>query len=224
MQRLLDFGFGTAAKAGTRRGGTRTLLGALSVALVLSIAAASGAWSYDNARSNSDGSEERDRMHTGWWLAGRLSDPVQIPTTGTATYNGHMVGTVKNSSTGAEYIAASGFQYVANFGNPAASTMTVSSFDGVSYGGTVPFDRTRNTNAYVSNSEILAAIDGIIPRTGGAALSGATMEIGGMFFKGKTDPVKDVAGGFGVRANPVTTSAGTNHNYIAAGVWAGSKP
>ena len=182
-----------------------------------------GAWSFDNARTNLDGSEERDRMHVGWWLAGRLTDPVQIPTTGSAAYNGHMVGTVKNSATGAEYIAASGFQYNANFGNPAASTMSVNSFDGVSYGGTLPFDRNRNTNAYIANPSIPAAIEGTIPRTGGAALTSATMEVGGMFFKGVTDPVKDVAGGFSVRANPVTSQTSTQHNYIAAGAWAGSR-
>ena len=175
-----------------------------------------GAWSMDNARTNADGSEERDRMHLGWWVAGRLSDPAQIPAVGTATYNGHMIGTVRNSSIGAEYTNAAAFQYSANFGNPNASTMTVTNFDGVNYGGTVGFNRAANTAGQSS-------IAGQIPRTGGTALTGATMNVNGAFFQGRTDPVRDVAGGFTVRANPVTAAAGTNHNYIASGIFAGSR-
>jgi hypothetical protein len=134
-----------------------------------------------------------------------------------------MLGSVKNSSTGAEYVAAAPFQYNANFGNPNASTMTVTGFDGVNYAGSVGFDRNRNTVANILNFNNPATIEGTIPRTGGAPLTSATMEVGGVFMKGRTDPVKDVAGGFSVRANPVSTPAGTNHNYIASGIWAGSR-
>ena len=155
-------------------------------------------------------------MHVGWWAAGRMADVAQIPTVGSATYNGHMVGSVKNSSTAAEYITAAPFQYSANFGNPSASTMTVTNFDGVNYGGTVGFNSAANTPGNT-------AISGQIPRTGGAALTGATMDVGGGFFQGRSDPVKDVTGGFTVRANPVATTAGTNHNYIASGIFAGSR-
>jgi FecR protein len=175
-----------------------------------------GAWSMDNARTNTDGSEERDRMHIGWWVAGRMSDPAQIPAVGTATYNGQMIGTIRNSAIGAEYTSAAPFQYSANFGNPNASTMNVTNLDGVNYGGTVGFNRAANTAGQSS-------IAGQIPRTGGTALTSATMNVNGAFFQGPTDPVRDVAGGFTVRANPVVTAAGTNHNYIASGIFAGSR-
>ena len=175
-----------------------------------------GAWSIQTNRDNGDGSVERDRMHLGWWFAGRLSDPAQVPTTGTATYNGQLIGSVKNSTTGAEYVSAGKLQYNANFASPSASTMTVTNFDGVNYGGTVGFDRTRNTAAGFNATPGIA---GTIPRTGGAALTGATMDVGGAFYQGRTDPIKDVAGAFAVRANPT----GTNHNYIAGGIFAGSR-
>jgi hypothetical protein len=176
-----------------------------------------GAWSMDNARTNADGSEERDRMHLGWWVAGRMSDPAQIPTVGSATYNGHMIGTIRNSSIGAEYTSAAPFQYSANFGNPNASTMTVTNFDGANFNGTVGFNRVANTPGGTS-------ISGQITGTGGFLLPpGGTMDIRGAFFQGRTDPVKDVAGNFTVRGNPVVIPAGTNHNYIASGIFAGSR-
>ncbi len=170
-----------------------------------------GAWSADNYRLNGDSSEERDRMHIAMWVAGRLSDPAQIPTIGTATYNGHLVGSIKNSTAGTEYLTAAGFQYQANFGNPGVSTMSVTNLDGANFGGTVGFNRPLNQ------------IQGSMTQTGGPPLVGAQMDVKGAFFRGATDPVKDVAGNWTLKANPVSTPAGLNHNLVGAGIFAGSR-
>jgi hypothetical protein len=167
-----------------------------------------GAWSADNYRLNSDMSEERDRAHLMLWVAGRKSNPVDIPLVGTATYNGYMAGAIKNSAS--EYLAGSNFSYSANFGSPAASTMSVTDLDGVTYAGTLPFVRATNTiSGSISGTNI-----GVGPLTGSA-----TMDLNGAFFKGKTDPIKDVAGRFHITGNP----SGPNFNYIGAGIFAGSR-
>ena len=171
-----------------------------------------GAWSADNRRTNADMTEERDRAHLMLWVAGRKSNPVDIPLVGTATYNGYMAGTIRNIAAGNEYLAGSNFSYSANFGAPAASSMSVTNLDGVSYSGNLPFVRATNT--------IAGSIAGtnVNPYTGPLTGS-ATMNLEGAFFKGKTDPIKDVAGRFHITGNPV----GMEHKYIGAGIFAGSR-
>jgi hypothetical protein len=167
-----------------------------------------GAWSADNYRLNSDMSEERDRAHIMLWVAGRKSDSVDIPLSGTATYSGHMAGAIKNGAN--EYLSGSNFSYSANFGAPATSSMSVTDLDGVTYAGTLPFVRATNT---ISGS-ITGTNIGVGPLTGSA-----TMNLEGAFFKGKTDPIKDVAGRFHITGNP----SGPNFNYIGGGIFAGSR-
>lgn len=182
-----------------------------------------GAWSVDTARTNADSSEERDRMHMGWWVAGRITDPAQIPTVGSATYNGHIVGSVKNSTVSAEYISAGGFQYNANFANPALSTMTVNGFDSANYSGTVGFNRSANVASSAGPSAISGSLAQVgVANTGSGVLSGATMSVNGAFYRGISDPAKDVAGNFQVKGLPSISTPG-NYNYVAGGIWAGSR-
>jgi hypothetical protein len=153
-------------------------------------------------------SEERDRAHIMLWVAGRKSNSVDIPLSGTATYSGHMAGAIKNGAN--EYLSGSNFSYSANFGAPATSSMSVTDLDGVTYAGTLPFVRATNT---ISGS-ITGTNIGVGPLTGSA-----TMNLEGAFFKGKTDPIKDVAGRFHITGNP----SGPNFNYIGGGIFAGSR-
>ena len=55
-----------------------------------------GFWSADNYRSNSDLTTETDRTNLMTWVAGRLAAPPEIPVSGTAVYNGFMVGSFKS--------------------------------------------------------------------------------------------------------------------------------
>jgi hypothetical protein len=173
-----------------------------------------GAWSVDTARQNANYSEERDRAHMMLWVAGRKSNSVDIPLTGTATYKGYMVGAFRNGSSG-EYFSGSNFSYTANFGYPSGSSMSVADLDGVTYHGTVPFNRATNS--------IQGSISGYnVGYHGPLHYGSATMALDGAFFQGKTDPIKDVAGRFTVTGNPVYYPAG-NFRYIGGGIFAGSR-
>src|SRR5262249_44348094 len=100
-----------------------------------------------------------------------------------------------------EYVSAGNFQANVNFASGA--TISIPSLDGRAYAGSVT--RTPSQNE----------LTGTLTGTGGA-----NMAINGAFFRGTTDPVKDVAGRFSVTASPV----GSNFNYIGAGIFAGSRP
>jgi hypothetical protein len=157
-----------------------------------------GFWSADNYRSNADSTTETDRAHLMTWVAGRLATPAEIPVSGTAVYNGFVVGSFKDVNI--EYVAAGNFQANVNFASGA--TISIPSLDGRAYSGSVA--RTPGQNE----------LTGTLTGTGGA-----NMAINGAFFRGATDPVRDVAGRFSVTANPV----GPNFNYIGAGIFAGSR-
>ena len=157
-----------------------------------------GFWSADNYRSNPDLTTETERAHLMTWVAGRLASPAEIPVIGTAVYNGFVVGAFKNGNN--EYVAAGNFQANVNFASGA--TVSIPSLDGRAYSGSIA--RIPETNQLI----------GTLTDTGGA-----NMAINGAFFRGATDPVKDVAGRFSVTASPV----GASFNYIGAGVFAGSR-
>ena len=164
-----------------------------------------GFWSADNYRSNSDLTTETDRTNLMTWVAGRLAAPPEIPVSGTAVYNGFMVGSFRSfinntSLAGNEYVAAGNFQANVNFASGA--TISIPSLDGRAYSGSV----TRT----VGQNELTGTL---------TSPSGANMAINGAFFRGATDPVKDVAGRFSVTPNP----AGPNFNYVGAGIFAGSR-
>ena len=157
-----------------------------------------GFWSADNYRANADLTTETDRAHLMTWVAGRLASPAEVPLGGTAVYNGFVVGTFKSGSD--EYVAAGNFQANVNFASGA--TLSIPSLDGRAYSGSVM--RTPGLNE----------LTGTLTGTGGA-----NMAINGAFFRGATDPVRDLAGRFSVTANPI----GPGYNYIGAGIFAGSR-
>jgi hypothetical protein len=157
-----------------------------------------GFWSADNYRSNADLTTEVDRAHLMTWVAGRLATPAEVPVSGTAIYNGFVVGSFKNLNN--EYVAAGNFQANVNFASGA--TVSIPSLDGRAYAG--------NITRFPGTNELVGTLTG----TGGA-----NMALNGAFFRGATDPVKDVAGRFSVTGSPI----GPNFNYIGAGIFAGSR-
>jgi hypothetical protein len=127
------------------------------------------------------------------WVAGRLPDAGQVPTTGTATYIGHAVAQIQNGSQ--DYAASGAFQNIVNFGNRTGA-VTVTNLDHASYAGVV----------------VLNASD---PRYfGGYALTndqGRYMVLTGNFFRGSAGPVGEMGGALLI--------AGSN-NYLGAGIFA----
>ncbi|MSP51554.1 MAG: hypothetical protein EXQ91_04060 [Alphaproteobacteria bacterium] len=71
-------------------------------------------WGFFGYSYGQGGNVRREDANLGVFVAGPLPMPSDIPTTGTATFTGHAIGTVSvNSGT---YVAAGGFSNAWNFG------------------------------------------------------------------------------------------------------------
>jgi hypothetical protein len=136
------------------------------------------------------------------WVAGqRPPSASDVPTSGTATYAGHVIVNVRNA--GSEYITGQGFINTVNFG--AASnqlTMAVGTptdtLDGATYAGSLSLNSDRR--------DFSGALTGTLSRT---------MTVNGSFFRGISSPVGEMGGGVAV-----TNTAG---DYLASGIFAGKK-
>ena len=87
-----------------------------------------GYW-FNNARRvpTPDNLLQREAVHIASWVAGEIPDAVDIPTTGTAAYAGHIVGNVKNGAS--YYVSAGRFTQQYNFGTDTGA-FNVTNFDG----------------------------------------------------------------------------------------------
>jgi hypothetical protein len=129
-------------------------------------------------------------------VAGSLPGLVEIPNSGTATYNGHIIGQVVNS--GAAYIAAGGFNNTYNFATRSGIT-NVTGFDTRNYTGGIGAQTFGNPRDFTGT---LTSSDGLISGT-----------VNGSFFKGGSDPVQAMGGNFNVGGA----------NYKASGIFAAQK-
>ena len=118
---------------------------------------------------------ERDRVHISTWVAGVLPDLIEIPTMGSATYNGHIIGNVLSGSS--RYIAAGGFQHTWNFATKAGN-VTINQFDGKNFTGSATSLNGRDLTGSFTNG------------------TGITGSYNGSFFKGGVDPAKALGGSF----------------------------
>jgi hypothetical protein len=150
-----------------------------------------GYWSGDvkysaNSVYNPNG---RDRLNFATYVAGTQSNAVQLPLTGTATYNGDMIGNVRNN--GNSYIAVGGFQNVWNFGSKTGA-LTITNFDGANYTGAAA--QTGSTTAFTGGFS-----------SSGTGRSGA---LSGAFYGAGTPP-----------AGQAGTFTATGTNYTAGGTF-----
>ena len=101
-----------------------------------------GYW-FNNARRvpTPDNLLQREAVHIASWVAGEIPDAVDIPTTGTAAYAGHIVGNVKNGAS--YYVSAGRFTQQYNFGTDTGA-FNVTNFDGASYSGAISASDLRN--------------------------------------------------------------------------------
>lgn len=120
-----------------------------------------------------------NQVHLGTWAAGRILGPGAMPTTGTASYSGHAVGSVVNG--GAQYLAAGDFSmsvdFAARTGNAAISNFDGRNFTSALTGGSMSDDKNQMT--------------GLI--TDGATMTGS---FGASLVEGPNSPVEGVVGGF----------------------------
>ena len=101
-----------------------------------------GYWSADARRNLPEVNPiDREAAHIASWVAGEIPDAIDIPTTGTAAYAGHIVGNVKNGAN--YYVSAGRFTQQYDF---AADTgaFNVTNFDGADYSGAIAASSLRN--------------------------------------------------------------------------------
>jgi hypothetical protein len=93
----------------------------------------------------------RDRLHLGTYVAGNITQTLQMPLTGTATYTGHVVANIQNGPNA--YVAAGTYQNTWSFGssNNGTGVVTISNLDGVTFNGS-SFQVNNGNNAGFTGS------------------------------------------------------------------------
>lgn len=158
-----------------------------------------GWWGGSVTAPNASGGTQTNHLHMGTWVAGPVVSQSAMPTTGSASYSGHAVGTVINGN--ARYLAAGSFNANFSFASRSGS-MNISNFDGLNMSGAISSTNGRDYGA-------------TLDVTGKTDLAGRAQ---GSFFSGGGDPVRETGGQFTVSSKP-----GTNGNYAAIGVFVGKK-
>lgn len=151
-----------------------------------------GLWDSQFSRPgpNNSSIEEKAQM---FWVAGRFLNAGDVPTRGTATYDGHAIAAIRNGSQ--NYVSAGTFQNVVNFGTRTGA-VSVNGLDSTNYSGRMVF--------------------GPDPRFFSGTLSGVnnqsrSMVLSGSFFAGTTSPVGEMGG---------TLQLG-GPSYLGNGIFAG---
>jgi hypothetical protein len=161
-------------------------------------------WGFWSAQSNRPPvtADFRDNGNLMLWVAGQLpSSSAAVPTTGIATYVGHVVANILNA--GNQYVDAGNFKNVVNFAT-GVGAVTVGGpgigpgIDGSIYAGTINFLADRRN------------FSGILPGT----VAGRNMDMTGSFFKGTAGAVGEMGG----RVN-ITGPGG----YVGSGVFVGKQ-
>jgi hypothetical protein len=156
-----------------------------------------GFWSNDSQRIAASGANVADRGNLMTWVAGRQTTSAEVPTTGSATYDGHVVASIRNGTN--EYVAAGSLTNTVNFGTHSGS-VTVTGLDGTNYAGTIQI----NPNERRLISAGLASTDN----------SSRTLGLAGQFFRGASSPVGEMGG-------TALISGSNGSNYIGSGIFAG---
>lgn len=151
-----------------------------------------GFWSNDSQRT-SGGTNYADRGNLMTWVAGRAITSAEVPTTGTATYDGHVIASIKNGNN--EYVAAGNLTNSVNFGTRTGN-VTVTNLDSTNYAGVV--------QAQAGSANMFAG--GLTGDTGGRSLI-----LSGQYFRGVSSPVGEMGG----------TAILSGSNYIGSGIFAG---
>lgn len=144
----------------------------------------------------------RERFHIGTWVAGDLPTELEVPTTGNALFDGHIIGNVYNNIGGAdaEYIAVGNFEASWDF-NSRTGDFAALDFDNTNFTGGL----IASKGGSAVNFETTTLATGTGP--GATPLS---LDIDGSFFKGPTSNAQYMGG------QGVIVDTGTNGmNYRA---------
>lgn len=158
-----------------------------------------GWWGGVVTAQSRDGATQTNHLHMGNWVAGPVVSTADMPTTGSASYAGHAVGTVVNNT--ARYTAAGNFSAQFDFASRKGN-MTIGNFDGMTMSGAIA---SQNGRDYGANLDV----------TGRSGLAGRAQ---GSFFSGAGDPVRETGGQFTVAGTP-----GSQSSYGVNGIFVGKK-
>jgi hypothetical protein len=92
-----------------------------------------GFWSSNISYGGGYRNGQTDNVNLGSYVVGQLTDRLQMPQTGTATYNGFMIGNVQNGNRA--YVGTGTFSMPWNYAYRAGTFSA--NFDGTQYGGLV---------------------------------------------------------------------------------------
>jgi hypothetical protein len=154
-----------------------------------------GFWAADTSRNSTSTAQTlADRGPLMLWVAGVQPAVGTIPTTGSATYGGHVIANFTDGTS--QYIAAGNFSNTVNFGSKSG-TVSISNLDNRSYLGNTSF--------------------GADPRffTGsGATVSGSPtgFSLAGQFYQGSTGPAQEMGGNI--------LFQGMSNSYLGSGIFA----
>jgi hypothetical protein len=154
-----------------------------------------GFWTTNDQRTTVNGQPAADSVIGGTWVAGRLPSSADIPITGTATYLGHAIASIRNGSN--EYMAAGNFTNTVNFATRVGN-VSITGLDQTNYSGTV--------NATQSAPGTFAGL-----LTGDIGNRHAL--IGGSFYRSPASPVGEMGGLINL----------TGTNYLGSGTFAAAK-
>ena len=145
------------------------------------------------------GGQRRDFVHLGTWVTGDIPTNDELPTVGTGSFAGHVVGNVVNDlgAARAQYLAAGDLSLDYDFG-VRSGTLSIDNFDGRSFSGTM----TGSATPGVPNRF-----------TGPLSGSGLTGAAAGSFVRGPGGPADGVLGAFDVDGT----------GYSAAGTFMGER-
>ncbi|MDB5591084.1 FecR domain-containing protein [Enterovirga sp.] len=155
-----------------------------------------GFWSSETTRTNASGQALTDLVHLGTWVYGDPTRFADMPSTGTATYVGHAVASIRNGSS--EYLAASNFTNTVDFGN-RTGVVSIPGLDGRSYAGTVT-----------------AGGGNFIGGTIASSVPGSSMALNGQFFRGASGPAGEMGGTLSIGGTPGYAGAGIFNAAAAA--------
>ncbi len=154
-----------------------------------------GFWAADTSRNSTSTAQTlADRGPLMLWVAGVQPAVGTIPTTGSATYGGHVIANFTDGTS--QYIAAGNFSNTVNFGSKSG-TVSISNLDNRSYLGNTSFSAD--------------------PRffTGtGATVSGSPtgFSLAGQFYQGSTGPAQEMGGNI--------LFQGMSNSYLGSGIFA----
>lgn len=136
-----------------------------------------GFWSVESTSANPNTTAQTPReVLVGTWVAGRPVGSISdVPTTGQATYTGHVIANVNNAG-----FVAGGFSNTVDFGQRRGQ-VSVTNLDSANYSGIVNFNND--------------------PRNFGGTITGdynRSMTLQGSFFQGPRSPVGEMGGRVGL--------------------------